>query len=155
LQLPAGLLLHRMAVASPSRWRARLRDLVSAGVAVQAPAPREVVVAGVLLFFLAPPLLSVVRGPPLLRPATPGLFGREAKYVPLRKTYAELLRDVGERDVVLADSTTGWPVPSFHGRIVTADHFELLIPDQAERARAVEDFFAQAAVAERVATLRR
>src|SRR5262249_12869413 len=103
----------------------------------------------------APQLLSVVREPHLLRPTIAGLFGREAKYVPLRKTYAELLRDVGERDVVLADSTTGWPVPSFHGRIVTADHFELLIRHPAERDRAVEAFFAPAAVAERVATLRR
>src|SRR5262249_44819729 len=77
------------------------------------------------------------------------LMHRSAKTRPLKAEYDRLLEPVGERDVVLGDALTSWPVPSSRGRIVAALHYELFTPDQPQRHRDVQAFFGPADRAER------
>src|SRR6185436_17138040 len=69
------------------------------------------------------------------------LVRSENKQKPLKPLYEEVLRDVGARDVVLADDLTAWPVPSVRGRIVSAAHYEFFVSDQRDRSRDVAEFF--------------
>lgn len=147
LQIPIGIFVHRTGLLRPTTWLARLRGLWR-GDSGGEPA-LEFIAATFLLYFLLPQVWSVVRDPLLARPYIARLMHRPAKTRPLKAEYDQLLEPVGERDVVLSDALTSWPVPSSRGRIVAALHYELFTPDQPQRHRDVQAFFGPANEAER------
>jgi hypothetical protein len=96
----------------------------------------------IVLYFGYPQLVDAVKEPHLLRPTLARWLHRPDRRAHLFQQYRAVLAPVGERDVVMAEPGTGWPVPSFHGRIVAAEHFELFTPDQQRRVDDVQVFMA-------------
>ena len=69
-------------------------------------------------------------------------MGREDKQPRYWQSYEMLLAShILPGDVVLADPRTGWPVPSFGGRVVAALHWEYFTGDQRRRRDDVTQFF--------------
>jgi hypothetical protein len=147
LQIPIGIFVHRTGLLRPRTWPARLRRLWR-GESDGEPA-LELITASFLLYFLLPQVWAVVRDPQLARPYIARVMHKSAKTRPVRAEYDRLLEPVGERDVVLGDAVTSWPVPSRRGRIVAALHYELFTPDQPQRHVDVQAFFGPANQAER------
>jgi hypothetical protein len=50
--------------------------------------------------------------------------------------YADLLAPIEARDAVLSDSDTMWIIPAFRGRVVSAMHYELFVPDSPDASEA-------------------
>ena len=57
--------------------------------------------------------------------------------------YTELTAPLAEESVVLATAKTGWPLPSFKGKVVSVLKTNPLLTDQAERHQASGEFFYQ------------
>jgi len=55
--------------------------------------------------------------------------------------YTSLLEPLDESAVVLSTARTGWPVPTFRGRVVSLYHENPLLEDQAQRYADTADFF--------------
>ena len=115
------------------RTGAGLFGRTNEGGSVNAWAVTQVVAVVALLYGAVPQLLDVVSKPYLARPLIAELAGRENKQPEYWKTYANALAGIEPGDVVLSDLETGWPVPSFRGRVVGANHLELFTPGQRER----------------------
>lgn len=56
--------------------------------------------------------------------------------------YRPLLRRVPSTSVTMATASTGWPVPTFGGRIVDPLHPQAFVADLGRRHQDVERFFA-------------
>jgi len=147
LQIPIGIFVYRTGLLRPQTWPARLRRLwrVDSG---GEPA-LELITGAFLVYFLIPQLWSILSEGKLARPYIAPLLHRQMKSHHVKAEYDQLLEPVGERDVVLGDLLTSWPVPSSRGRIVAALHFELFTPDQFQRRKDVESFFGPADRSER------
>lgn len=135
-----GLFAHEAGVFRPATWPGRLR-------AVFSPLPQsaypilQVALAGVLVVCVAPQVKEALSKPWLARPYLAGLLHRADKQEHLARDLKPLLALVGERDVVLSDVITSWLVPSFNGKIVAAQHYELFVPDQRKRWNDVDRCF--------------
>src|SRR5581483_9410253 len=116
----------------PDRWRALWsRDRMRSGAAAV-----ETIAALLLLYGLAPQLAAIPREPHLARAWIAPLFGRDARQTHIAATMRTLLEPIRPGDVVLADSVTAWPMPSFRARIVSAAHDELFFGDAGDAERA-------------------
>lgn len=162
LPLP-GLIFFHLAIAitaqdsaflSPSAWAARIRGLHGPRD-IATPAAFATAAAIVMFYFLAPQLAAIPREPHLARAYVAPLLHRENKQPDWRRLYAKALVPVHTGDVVLSDPRTSWPVPSFGGRIVAADHYEFFTLDQPQRDRDAEGFFTVATDRERLPILDR
>jgi hypothetical protein len=147
LHISIGIYVHRKGLLCLSTWPSRMQASWR-GESGGEPA-LELITASFLLYFLLPQVWNVVQNPLLARPYVARLTHRPTKFRPFKAEYDRLLRSVGERDVVLGDVVTSWPVPSSCGRIVAALHYELFTPDQPQRERDVKSFFGAADRAER------
>ena len=125
-------------------WRDAIGNLLrNAGPAERrAPSVLMLFFAIAIAYGLVPQLHAIVHEPYLAKPLVARLRGQPDPGGHLKPIYDALLAPVGERDVVLADSLTSWPIPSSRGRIVAAAHYERLILDQPRRDADVERFFA-------------
>jgi hypothetical protein len=148
LPLP-GLVFFHLAIAtacadhrvlSVRAWKERIQDL-------RVPSQRTASAAftfaacGTVAYFLAPELAAIPREPYLARAYIAPLLHRPDKQPRLRETYGAVLAPVGEKEVVLAEPATAWPIPSFGPRIVAALHYEFFVPGQHEREADVARFF--------------
>jgi hypothetical protein len=115
LQIPIRIFVYRTGLLRPTTWPARLRRLWR-GESGGEPA-LEFITASFLLYFLLPQVWTILRDPKLTRPYIARLMYRPAKPRPVKAENDRLLKPVGERDVVLGDAVTSWPVPSSRGRI--------------------------------------
>jgi hypothetical protein len=136
-----GVFAHETGIFRPSTWPARLKQMF-------APFPQgsfaitQTLLAMALLGCLAPQLKLIATEPRLARPYLVKLLHRgkdQQEHLP--RDLAKLLKGVGEHDVVLSDIRTSWLVPSYNGRIVSAIHYELFVPNQPRRWHDVIDFF--------------
>jgi len=109
---------------------------------VNAWAMTQVLAVVALLYGAVPQLLDVVSETHLARPLIAELAGRENKQPEHWNTYEAALAEIEPGDVVLSDLQTGWPVPSFRGRVVGANHLELFTPGQRERWDHTDRIFA-------------
>jgi hypothetical protein len=141
LDLPIALLLFQTGLLRPSTWRDRLGRLWSLDSSMAGRAALETISLIILVYCLVPQFWSIANEPHLARAYVAPRLGWPDRQLNLRARYVALLRPVAERDVVLSDAATSWPVPSFRGKIVYATHFELFIPNQYERRRHVDEFF--------------
>jgi hypothetical protein len=136
-----GVFVHHTGVFRLSTWPARIRAMV-------APFPQgsypitQTLVALTLVCCLVPQLKEIATQPWLARAYLVRILhrGRDLQER-LPGNLAELLKPVGEHDVVLSDLRTSWLIPSFNGRMVAANHYELFVPDQRKRWHDVLDFF--------------
>jgi len=62
--------------------------------------------------------------------------------------YRSLTTGVGPYDVVMATDSSGWPLPTVTGKVVSLYHENPLLLDQFERKAAVELFYSEGATAE-------
>jgi hypothetical protein len=162
LPLPGMIFFHlAIAVAAEESgllslpvWRERLRELVFSQRA-SAQTVLVTIAAAALLYFLLPQLQIIASTPYLARAYIAPLAGHPDRQLNLRATYARLLAPIAPRDVVLADLSTAWPVPSFGGRIVAPVHKEYFVNGQDKRAADVRAFFAEATGQERAEILDR
>ena len=149
-----GLFAHEVGLFSPSTWPARLRSIFS-------PLPQgafsvvQFLLAIVLLGCLVPQLRDIAKQPYLARPYLVKIFHGKDRQLYLRENLIKLLSPVGEDDVVLSDLQTSWLVPGINGKIVAALHYELFVPQQRQRQRDLETFFATDSEAERRKILQR
>jgi hypothetical protein len=138
--LMVGVFAHEAGILWPSTWAGRIRVL-AAPMEQSAAAILQTIVVLVLVYFLVPQLYTIVRTPYLARPYSARIFHLEDKRLRVSRNLATLLRPVGENDVVLADGQTSWLVPSAAGKIVSAIHYELFVPNQMQRELDVLHFF--------------
>lgn len=157
LPLPALVFAHlslaifadESALFRLSSWPRRLRTMVF-GTQAEASRPvMEVVLAVMVVGLLVPQVLAVIREPHLARAVIAPLMGREDKQVRIRAELERLMTPVDDESVVLSDPDTAWIVPSVHGRIVSALHYEFFSPDQSQRDQDVLQFFGYATETER------
>ena len=141
-QAVVGVFLHRVGVARLGTWPDRLRRLLDRDRATMSPALVELVVAARRIGLAIPNLWLILREPHLGRRWVAPLMGREDKQPRYWQSYEMLLAShILPGDVVLADPRTGWPVPSFGGRVVAALHWEYFTGDQRRRRDDVTQFF--------------
>jgi hypothetical protein len=133
-QLLTGYVLHRWELLRPSTWRDLLSRLGSLSPDSFAPGFVRAALPAMVLYFAFPQFVNIAREPHLLRPLLATRLHVPDRRANLFLRYQEVLAPVGERDVVMGDASTSWPVPSFHGRVVAAEHFELFTPDQQRRS---------------------
>jgi hypothetical protein len=144
--IAVGVLLHQSGFLKLQTWPGKIREMLSPtgqGAILQAA------VVVLIAYFLLPQIKSVFTGRHLARPYIAKWLHRPDRQQYDRAQLADLLQDVGARDVVLSDVDTSWMIPSEHGRIVSALHYELFVPDQPQRADDVAKFFATPSEAER------
>ncbi len=141
-QLLTGYVLHRWELLRASTWRDLFSRLGSLSPDSFAPGFIRVLLPGLVLYFGFPQFVQVAREPHLLRSRLSKWFHLPDRRAHLFRLYADVLAPVGERDVVIGDASTSWPVPSFRGRVVAAEHFELFTPDQQRRFDDAELFMA-------------
>ena len=102
-----------------------------------------------LLYGALPQFHAILSEPYLARPLIAPLLKREDKQPRNWTTYQTVLAEIQPGEVVLSDMETGWPVPSFGGRIVAANHLELFSEGQRERLADAERFFETQSAQER------
>jgi hypothetical protein len=141
-QVLTGAVLHHWELSRASSWRDILSRLRSLSPDAFIPGFVRALLPALLLYFGVPQLVDAIRQPHLLRPILAKWLQVDDRRAHWFQQYQAVLAPVGERDVVMAESSTGWPVPSFRGRIVAAEHFELFTPDQQRRFDDVQVFMA-------------
>jgi len=140
LHMSIGIFAQRTEIFKLSSWPERFRSLMAP--ASEAAYPMlQIVVSFAVLFFLAPQLVDSAVEPHLGRVYLTKILHLRNLQQNVRQTFPDLLSPVGLRDVVLADPVTSWMIPAFRGRVVTAIHYELFVPGQANGAKAVDLFF--------------
>lgn len=140
LHIAIGVFAHQAGIFRLSTWPRRLREIMAPSWQAAYPI-LQVVLAAMFLYFFIPQLADVAMQPYLGRKyLTHALHLRDLQRHPLQ-TYAEILKPIGPRDVVLSDYETSMIVPGVKGRIVAAFHFELFMPGQRARWDAMERFF--------------
>ena len=150
LHVPIAIFVHDARLLRLSSWPERLRGLLSYDRATQAIAAGQVVLAVGMLYCLLPQLYDIAIKPYLGRPHLERLLNRPEKTPSPRTTLTPLTEPVRPGDVVLTDPITSWHVPSVcRGRIVAAIHFELFVPNQAQRMQDLNRFFSATTNADR------
>lgn len=144
LHTAIGIFAQQSGIFKISSWSARFRDMTSAP-AQAAYSLLQVTVAIGILYFLLPQVLDAAKEPFLGRAYLTKVLHLRYLQENVRARYVDLLAPVGLRDVVLSDPDTSWIVPSFRGRVVSAMHYELFVPNQPQREQAVRLFFSPAA----------
>jgi hypothetical protein len=152
--LAIGVAAADLQILSVRAWRERLVQLFVPSP-LTASAAFTLAACVTTIYFLAPQLAAIVREPHLARAYIAPLLHREDKQPHLRETYRALLANVPQRDVVLAEPATAWPIPSFGPRIVAAAHYEFFVPNQRQREADVKRFFQTTDESERLAILTR
>jgi hypothetical protein len=136
-----GIFAQQTGIFRVSTWPARIRSMV-------APFPQgsywitQTLVLLALVCCLVPQLKEIAVLPWLARPYLVRALhrGRDLQErVP--EDLGQLLKPVGEHDIVLSDLRTSWLIPSVNGRVVAVNHYELFVPDQRKRWHDVLDFF--------------
>jgi hypothetical protein len=141
LHVMVGIFAHETGIFRLSTWPARLKQMLAPFPLGSFPVT-QTLLALALLGCLAPQLRLIATEPWLARPYLVKLLHRgEDHQERLPRDLAELLQPVAEHDVVLSDLRTSWLVPSYNGRIVSAIHYELFVPNQPRRWHDVIDFF--------------
>ena len=141
-QAAVGVFIDQSAALNPRSWQKRIRNLFDRDRAVMYPSLIEAGVVAALIALALPNALLSLDQPHLARKWFAPLLHKENKQTDIRNTYQALLGPyIHEGDVVLAQPFTGWPVPSFGGRLVYALHMEFFTPDQADRLHHVQQFF--------------
>jgi len=142
-QVAVGVFLYRVRVMDPGSWPTRINQLWDRDRATMSKATIETLIAGLVVAMALPNLWLVLREPHLARRWVSPLMGREDKQPNNWEHYDTLLSGhIKTGDVVLAEPLTGWPVPSFGGRVVGALHLEFFTPNQRERLDDTRRFFA-------------
>lgn len=139
-QLLTGYVLARWELGRRSTWSAIGAGLRSSDPAAFAGSFVRLALPLTIVYFAVPQVVDVAREPHLMRPFLARLLHRADKRTHLPDDYRRVLAPVAERDVVMAHRFTAWPVPSFHGRIVAAAHFEFFTPGQRQRFDDAETF---------------
>lgn len=141
-QAAVGVYLYQIGVLDPGTWWRRLRQLTARDRDVMSSALVEVVIAGLIIVFALPNIWLTLSEPHLARKWVSPLLGKEDKQPNHYQRYEALLGpNISTYDVVMAQPLTGWPVPSFGGRVVSALHLEFFTPGQLERMEATQRFF--------------
>jgi len=144
-----GVLLHQSGLLKVQTWPGKIRQMLSPIAGVNSTAMLHAGVLILIAYFLVPQIVTVVSGRHLARPYLAKLLHRVNRQEQDRPQLADLLQNVGDRDVVLSDLETSWMIPSEHGRIVSALHYELFVLDQPQRTADLERFFATQSEADR------
>jgi len=154
LHAAIGVFANESGIFRPSTWARRLREIAEPSWQAAYPI-LQVVLAAMVLYFLAPQVADIAMQPHLARTyLTHALHLRDLQHHS-RESYAEILQPVGPRDVVLSDVETSMAIPAFKGRVVAVSHYELFVRGQAARSDAVNQFFSSDATeAEREQTIR-
>ena len=147
-QALVGVFIHHTRMLRPNEWRAKLRSLLASETPQRASLVVQCMLLIVLARCIAPQFVNILREPHLARPYIASMVGLKPKQRDHREIFETLLAPVGQHDVVLADRTTAWPVPSIAGRIVAAQSYELFVRDQRERDADVRRFLEQTTDAE-------
>lgn len=155
LHVALGVWAREVQLFSFSKLPNRARELLSKTVARNAEAVLVVLVWVMFIYALVPQALDIATQPYLARPILAKLAGKEDKQPRIVERYSQVLKNVTSQDVILATKETGWPAPSFGGRIVAASHFELFSPRQSERQQDVSRFFATTDYRERHAIIQK
>jgi len=138
----AGVYLYRTGLFDPRQWPGQVRRLMSKDPSVMNPALLEGLVVVVIVLLTAQNLWLTVREPHLARPWIAPLLGKEDKQLNIMESYDALLTpNLQPGDVVIAQPMTGWPVPSFGGRLVAALHLEYFAEGQGQRVADQNRFF--------------
>jgi len=140
LQLAIAVMAYQFGVLSVSRWPAYVLAIARGGEDAVRPLLQFIVLAG-LLYGLIPQAFAVITQPFLARHITSHFKTIQDQQLHLLPLYKEVLKNIGEKDVVMAQPVTAWPVPSVRGRIVSALHYELYTFDQPRRDVDVKEFF--------------
>jgi len=122
-------------------WADRVRLLRQRELSKAATAILELGILGLLGFCLLPQVVQVPRSAHLARAYVAPLVGQQNKQLELKDKFDRLLIPVAQRDVVLSDLLTSWPIPSSRGRIVAALHLEYFVPGQDQRRSDLQSFF--------------
>lgn len=154
-QIGLGVFVHDAELLRPSRWPKLLKQLVSTDSSAENRAILQVTVAIFLIYFLVPQLVLIAKEPYLGRKYVAKVTGRKEKIEYPRQAMGALLGPIGPRDVVLSDIQTSWRIPSTRGRVVAALHYELFVPEQAQRTTDLNNFFSSDNEAEREAVIRK
>jgi hypothetical protein len=141
-QILVGYAAWRLGLLSVRGWRMALRTLVYGKRHRAAVGFVALLLPAALVYFGTPQLIAVLREPHLLRAPIAAALGHEDKQSRYFERYETLLAGAGERDVVMARKLTAWPIPSFAGRVISANHFEYFSADQFNRVDDVHRFFA-------------
>lgn len=155
-QAAVGVFIYSVGASRPKAWFTRFKQLFDRDRAVMSRALVETTAVGLVLVLALPNFWLTLREPHLARKWVAQLTGREDKQPHNWERYEALLTpNITPHDVVLAEPLTGWPVPSFGGRVVSALHLEFFSPGQYERLEDTSKFFSpETSHADRVALLR-
>ncbi|EMI22522.1 membrane protein [Rhodopirellula maiorica SM1] len=135
---------------TPRVWSTELiRGLLSRSASRNAQSLTQLLFVVAMLYGALPQFHAIVSEPYLARPLIAPLLNREDKQPRNWSTYQTVLAGLEPGDVIFSDMETGWPVPSFGGRIVAANHLELFSQGQRERLEDSERFFATKSIEER------
>lgn len=141
-QAAVGVFIYSVGVSCPMTWIRRFKQLFERDRAVMSRALVETTVVGLIVVLALPNFWLTLREPHLARKWVAKVTGREDKQPHNWARYEALLTpNIGIHDVVLAEPLTGWPVPSFGGRVVSALHLEFFSPGQFERLEDTSRFF--------------
>lgn len=141
-QAAVGVFIYSASVSCPKGWFTRFKQLFDRDRAVMSLALVEITVVGLVAVLASPNVWLTLREPHLARKWVAQLTGKEDKQPHNRERYHALLTpNIKPHDVVLAEPLTGWPVPSFGGRVVSALHLEFFSPGQFERLEDTSKFF--------------
>ena len=155
LHIAIGLLLHQSGILQPRTWPTKFRALLSPVAEISSTVMLQATVLILLAYFLLPQIASVFTGAHLARHYVARLLHRPDRQQHDREQLIDLLQTVGDRDVVLSDLESSWMIPSEHGRIVAAVHYELFVPDQPQRTNDLATFFATQSEAERARIIKK
>ncbi len=141
-QAAAGVYLYQAGTFDPRTWPQVFRRLYSHDREVMNPALLEVTGLALLIAFSLPNFYLTASQPHLARKWIAPALNKEDKQPRIRETYHALLSPhIQPGDVVIAQPMTGWPVPSFEGRLVAALHLEYFSLDQTQRVADLRAFF--------------
>lgn len=149
-----GIVAHRWKIFELRTWRDRVRGAFAPPEQASAPLV-QIGLTAALLCFLLPQVRLIVSKPWLIRPYIAEVLHRPNRQERLPRELPPLLKNIGENDVVLSDPVTSWLVPSSNGKIVSAMHYELFVPDQRRRWRDVSSFFSTSRSVARTDMIRR
>lgn len=141
-QAAVGVFIYCVGASCPKAWLTRFKQLFDRDRAVMSRALVETTVVGLVVVLALPNVWMTLREPHLARKWVAQVTGREDKQPHNWERYDALLTpNIEPLDVILAEPRTGWPVPSFNGRVVSALHLEFFSPGQFERLEDTQRFF--------------
>ncbi len=140
-QAAVGVFLYKVGIGWQT-WPGRLKQLLNKDRAVMNRAFVETTVAALVVTLAIPNFWLIAKKPYLARKWIAPIVGAENKQKHLWDRYDNLLTpNIRPGDVCMAEPLTGWPIPSFGGRVVAALHLEFFPVGQLERFEDVTRFF--------------